>query len=82
MTELRWHRSSHCEAGSSCVYLAAGPKGTIHLRESDEPHIVLTTTRARLNPLISAIKAGTLSGLMPAANPGPTGLDDHYGPDS
>ncbi|MCA6091496.1 DUF397 domain-containing protein, partial [Streptomyces sp. SCA3-4] len=48
------------EEASSCVYVAAAPRGAIHLRESDAPNAVLTTTPDRLRPLISALKAGSL----------------------
>ncbi|GHC51465.1 hypothetical protein GCM10010507_29240 [Streptomyces cinnamoneus] len=54
---MSWQKSSFSEAGSSCVYLAADPTGTIHLRESDAPDVVLTTTRNRLRHLISRIRA-------------------------
>lgn len=57
MTEPRWQRSSYCEAASSCINLATSADA-IHLRESGAPETVLSPTRQRLRPLISAIKAG------------------------
>ncbi|MEU5052634.1 DUF397 domain-containing protein [Streptomyces sp. NPDC021096] len=58
MNALNWQKSSYSEYGSSCVYLAASPAGSIHLCESDTPHAVLSTIPDRLHPLISGIKAG------------------------
>lgn len=58
MTTLNWQKSSYSEAASSCVYIAS--TGVIHLRESDTPDTVITTTPQRLRPLISRIKSGAL----------------------
>ncbi|MFG2650114.1 DUF397 domain-containing protein [Streptomyces sp. NPDC048436] len=55
---LNWQKSTYSEEGSSCVYIAPGPQNTIHLRESDTPQEILTTTRPQLATLIAAIKAG------------------------
>ncbi|MCA6091497.1 DUF397 domain-containing protein, partial [Streptomyces sp. SCA3-4] len=44
MSSPKWQKSSYSEAASSCLYLAAGTTGAIHLRESDTPDTVLTTT--------------------------------------
>ncbi|MGW0902750.1 DUF397 domain-containing protein [Streptomyces sp. NPDC002853] len=46
-----------CEFGSDCVYIAAAPDNTIHLRESDDPEITLTTTPGRLHALRRTLKA-------------------------
>ncbi|QLE72010.1 DUF397 domain-containing protein [Streptomyces rectiverticillatus] len=59
MTRLDWRKSSYCQEGSSCLCLAAGETGTILLRESEVPSTILTTTPARLRPLIARIKAGS-----------------------
>ncbi|MBT2383507.1 DUF397 domain-containing protein [Streptomyces sp. ISL-11] len=61
MNILRWQKSSFSEAASSCIYLAEARTGTIHLRESDTPEAILTTTPDRLRHLISRIKGGTLT---------------------
>ncbi|MEU2870790.1 DUF397 domain-containing protein [Streptomyces olivoreticuli] len=60
MPTLDWQKSSYSEEASSCVYLAATAAGTIHLRESDSPEAIITTTPDRLRPLISHIKSGNL----------------------
>lgn len=61
-TGQAWQKSTYSDEASSCVYLAPSPTGTIHLRESDDPDVILTTTPARLGRLISRIKA---NGLIP-----------------
>lgn len=57
MSELRWQKSTHSQEASSCIYIAAAPDNTIHLRESDTPNITLTTTPDRLHALIRTLKA-------------------------
>ncbi|MFI8926367.1 DUF397 domain-containing protein [Streptomyces sp. NPDC053474] len=56
---LNWQKSSYSSEASSCVYVAAGPNGTVLLRESDDPQTILTTHPAPLATLISALKTGT-----------------------
>ncbi|MFF7530883.1 DUF397 domain-containing protein [Streptomyces bobili] len=56
MPTLDWQKSSYSGDGSNCVYVAASPAGTVHLRESDNPEGVLTTTAARLHTFICALK--------------------------
>ncbi|GAA0922390.1 MULTISPECIES: DUF397 domain-containing protein [Streptomyces violaceusniger group] len=58
MSRLNWRKSTFSEEASSCVYVAAARNGKIRLRESDDPHIILTTTPAALQFLIRAAKAG------------------------
>lgn len=69
MSTLSWQKSSYSEYGSSCVYVSPGPTGRIHLRESDDPDVILSTTPARLRPLISRIKAGDLTPAPDRADP-------------
>jgi hypothetical protein len=61
-TPLNWHKSSFSGGGegNACVELAASTDGRIHLRESDDPTLILTTTPARLNAFIRAVKSGDL----------------------
>ncbi|MCX4589848.1 DUF397 domain-containing protein [Streptomyces sp. NBC_01549] len=56
MTELNWQKSTYSEAASSCVYLATTPAGTILLRESDEPEVVLITGPGQLGALIAILR--------------------------
>ncbi|AGP56928.1 DUF397 domain-containing protein [Streptomyces rapamycinicus] len=58
MSRLNWRKSTFSEEASSCVYVAAARNGKIRLRESDDPHIILTTTPAALRFLIRAAKGG------------------------
>jgi hypothetical protein len=53
-----WQKSSYSPEASSCVYVAATGSGTVKIRESDEPGVIVTTTSARLRTLIRAVKAG------------------------
>lgn len=60
MTEsIHWQKSSFSggDADEDCVEMAATSAG-IHVRESDTPAAVLTTTGGPLRALIAAIKSG------------------------
>jgi hypothetical protein len=56
MTSYAWQKSSYSNEGVNCVNVAAAPNGTVRLRESDEPDVVLTATRTGLSALIASIK--------------------------
>lgn len=60
MFEANWRKSSYSGAGdgNSCIELATLGPDAIALRESDEPGTVMTTSPAKLRPLLHAIKAG------------------------
>jgi hypothetical protein len=51
-----WQKSTYSPDASNCVYVAAPTPGTIHLRESDEPDVVLATTTPGLRALICGLK--------------------------
>jgi hypothetical protein len=53
---IHWQKSTYSGDSSNCVYVAATPTGAVHLRESDEPEIVLSTTRDRMSALICTLK--------------------------
>ncbi|MEV6757452.1 DUF397 domain-containing protein [Streptomyces sp. NPDC051214] len=58
MTELVWQKSTFSEGGGdNCVYVAATrePTATIHLRESDTPEAILSTTPEALAALIRTL---------------------------
>ncbi|MFS8202689.1 DUF397 domain-containing protein [Streptomyces sp. CWNU-52B] len=57
MPSIHWQKSTYSGDSSNCVYVAATPAGAVHLRESDNPDTVVTTTRPRLQDLIRALKA-------------------------
>ncbi|KOU62191.1 hypothetical protein ADK57_25350 [Streptomyces sp. MMG1533] len=53
MPELTWQKSTFSGGPQGeCLYLATAPDGTIRLRESDTPHVILTTAPAGLAALI------------------------------
>ncbi|WP_329221163.1 DUF397 domain-containing protein [Streptomyces sp. NBC_01485] len=56
MPDLTWQKSTYSAEAANCVNIAASPTGTLHLRESDEPDAILTTTPARLRALIIGLK--------------------------
>ncbi len=60
MPQLNWQKSSFSDgAGANCLELAISPAdGTIRLRESDAPGVILTTTPALLASFLAGVKAG------------------------
>ncbi|MEE4594195.1 DUF397 domain-containing protein [Streptomyces sp. DSM 41524] len=60
MHRTGWRKSSFSGTGpdNNCVELATAESGGIHLRESDVPRTVLTTTPRPLAAFIRAAKAG------------------------
>ncbi|WP_327354610.1 DUF397 domain-containing protein [Streptomyces sp. NBC_01304] len=57
MSELDWQKSSFSGGPQGeCVYVATTPDKTIHLRESDEPHTILTSTPQGLAALLAHLK--------------------------
>ncbi|MDX3224361.1 DUF397 domain-containing protein [Streptomyces sp. ME19-01-6] len=59
MSEIQWRKASYSEQNEgNCVELAHAPDASILLRESDEPHTVITTTPTTLRALTRAVKAG------------------------
>ncbi|GAA2622156.1 DUF397 domain-containing protein [Streptomyces vastus] len=61
-TPLTWQKSSFSGGGSGedCVELATADTA-IHLRESDHPATLLTTSPAPLRALLSTLKSGHLT---------------------
>jgi hypothetical protein len=53
---IHWQKSTYSGDSSNCVYVAAVPSGAIHLRESDAPEVILTTTAAALRSLIRTLE--------------------------
>jgi hypothetical protein len=56
VSDHHWQKSTYSPDASNCVYVAAPVPGTIHLRESDEPDVILTTATPGLRALICGIK--------------------------
>jgi hypothetical protein len=57
---LNWQKSSYSDRAANCLNVAITNTGTIHIRESDRPEVILTTTPAHLAALLRRIKAGGL----------------------
>ncbi|MBT2416924.1 DUF397 domain-containing protein [Streptomyces sp. ISL-22] len=58
MSELNWQKSSFSGAPEqNCLYVATAPDGTIRLRESDTPDVILTTAPEGLAALLRTLKA-------------------------
>ncbi|MFI6404186.1 DUF397 domain-containing protein [Streptomyces sp. NPDC050548] len=57
MTTHQWQKSTYSGDASNCVNIAATTPDTIHLRESDAPDVILTTTAERLRHLIRTLKS-------------------------
>jgi hypothetical protein len=63
MSRLMWQKSSFSEGHTeTCVEVAACPSGVRHLRESDAPATVMTTSTAALRGLVRALKGGAFEG--------------------
>lgn len=57
MHTIHWQKSTYSGDSTNCVYVAAAATGgAIHLRESDTPDTILTTTPAPLHALIRTLK--------------------------
>ncbi|MFC0599527.1 DUF397 domain-containing protein [Streptomyces palmae] len=65
MSPLVWRKSSFSTGDTGeCVELAAGPSGTVRIRESDAPDAVARTTPAALRAFVRAVKAGAFDRIM------------------
>ncbi|MFB7612703.1 DUF397 domain-containing protein [Kitasatospora sp. NPDC056181] len=66
MQQLSWQKSSYSDAegGNNCLEVAPGTGDIRHLRESDAPDVIVTTTAARLRAFILGAKAGEFDHLV------------------
>ncbi len=62
VTPVIWQKSTYSVGGdgNDCVELASSTPTTLHLRESETPVTVLTTTPAPLGDLLRAVRDGLL----------------------
>ncbi|MEV6423091.1 DUF397 domain-containing protein [Streptomyces sp. NPDC051662] len=62
--DIQWHKSSKSSnaAGSDCLELAEHD-GQILMRESDNPDVVIRTTRAQLRAFLDGAKQGEFDNL-------------------
>ncbi|WP_031478761.1 DUF397 domain-containing protein [Streptomyces bicolor] len=59
MPELHWQKSSYSGGPEgNCLYLASTADGTIRLRESDTPDVILATAPEGLAALLQTLKSG------------------------
>lgn len=57
MPTTTWQKSSYCGEGESCLHVAGGDAGTIHLTESSDPtESILTATPATFRTLLQTLK--------------------------
>ncbi|BCL29594.1 DUF397 domain-containing protein [Streptomyces aurantiacus] len=60
MSELSWQKSSFSGGPEgNCLYIATAPDGTLRLRESDTPDLILTTSPQSLVGLLRHARAST-----------------------
>ncbi|MFI6848869.1 DUF397 domain-containing protein [Kitasatospora sp. NBC_00085] len=66
MSHLPWQKSSFSDTdgGSTCIELATGSGDLRHVRESDDPDVIVTTTAAKLRAFILGVKAGEFDHLV------------------
>ncbi|MER5357131.1 DUF397 domain-containing protein [Streptomyces sp. NPDC002785] len=65
MAPLAWQKSTFSGEAANCVNVAAAPDGTLRLRESDDPDVILVATRAGLSALVASIKENESLGRQP-----------------
>ncbi|MET8624787.1 DUF397 domain-containing protein [Kitasatospora sp. NPDC004669] len=57
MDQLNWQRSSFSGTNTNCLEIASEGE-LVYIRESDNPDLVVTTTRTKLNAWILGAKDG------------------------
>lgn len=62
-TAINWQKSSFSEAQVNCIEPAPRDRSIV-VRESDDPNVIVTTSRAKLAALIQGIKAGEFDRLI------------------
>ncbi|MFE4976292.1 DUF397 domain-containing protein [Kitasatospora sp. NPDC056651] len=65
MAALNWQKSSYSSESVNCVFVAAVPDGTVAIRESDDPDVIITTQPDKLRALLRGVKAGEFDHLTP-----------------
>ncbi|MFD7262079.1 DUF397 domain-containing protein [Streptomyces sp. NPDC059874] len=58
--EIKWEKSRYSTdaEGSNCLEVSAGEGDEILLRESDDPAVIIRTTRAKLQAFLDGARAG------------------------
>ncbi|OIJ95109.1 DUF397 domain-containing protein [Streptomyces sp. MUSC 14] len=61
--DIQWRKSSYSEQSGNCIEVAV-VDGQVLVRESDEPGVVVRTTRAKLAAFVAGAKAGEFDDLV------------------
>lgn len=61
--EIQWRKSSYSEQAGNCLELAV-VDGDILVRESDDPGVVVRTTRSKLAAFLAGARAGEFDDLV------------------
>ncbi|GAA0924530.1 DUF397 domain-containing protein [Streptomyces thermoalcalitolerans] len=61
--DIQWRKSSYSEQSGNCLELATAGD-LVLVRESDEPDVVVRTTRAKLAAFLAGAKAGEFDDLL------------------
>ncbi|WP_078952363.1 DUF397 domain-containing protein [Streptomyces sp. NRRL F-5755] len=56
MYAYRWQKSSYSNAGANCLHVATSPDGSLRIRESDDPEVILSIARGGLAAFLAAVK--------------------------
>lgn len=65
MSAYIWQKSSYSTEGANCVNIATASDGTLRMRESDDPDVILATTPTALSALLASVKEGGSRGVRP-----------------
>ncbi|MFD7322245.1 DUF397 domain-containing protein [Streptomyces sp. NPDC059875] len=60
MPTYQWRKSSYSPDGSNCVCVALAPDGTVRLRDSKVPAVVVPASPGALRVFLEAVGAGAL----------------------
>ncbi|MCZ4125181.1 DUF397 domain-containing protein [Streptomyces sp. H39-S7] len=66
MSAQSWRKSSYSDEGANCLHISRTPDGTVRLRESDDPDVIVHTTPAALRALLHGVKSGEFDHLAGA----------------
>lgn len=59
MSDIQWQKSSFSTDSTDCIELAPAD-GSVLLRESDAPHVIVAVGREKLRALVHGVKGGAL----------------------
>ncbi|MFF3317192.1 DUF397 domain-containing protein [Streptomyces sp. NPDC003035] len=60
MPTYEWRKSSYSPDGSNCVCVALAPDGTVRLRDSKVPAVVVSASPRALRVFVDAVGGGAL----------------------